>query len=187
MSQMENAVLSLKTAITQDITVKRDIIFTGLLENVQVNQIPENIFVRYFLPRFTGQIQDQDWLVKWISIAGTPMAEVAVIDDVGRQELFRVPAVLYTRNLLLKNNTVNMFDIFGRYEQIKKNIPQSATSFLFQALNAKKQELQQDYNSDKVQQTWYEILSRYNLLTSPQQTTQSNSISEKDVDDFFAF
>ena len=74
------------------------------------NKVPESIFVNYFLPRFINLnningVDPRNHIVEWISIAGSPMAEVSVVSDSTGEELFVVPAYLSTNHLSVGNVT----------------------------------------------------------------------------------
>lgn len=57
------------------------------------NKLPEQLFKSNFLPLFAGQeTQSEVTLGLWVSVAGTPFAEVDIIDDNG-QVLFTVPPI----------------------------------------------------------------------------------------------
>ncbi len=184
---MEQTVMSVRNAVLTEVNRNKETIFNGMLDGAPVYTLPESVFVQYFLPRFTGQLQSANWIVEWISISGSPMAEVSIYDDNTKQELYRVPPLFYTNNLISQNKSVKLTDIFNRFEQINNNIPQAATNFLFTALGEKQKELWSNQNHETVKAAWGRILSRYNLIPTNTLTGSSltNNSSDGSVDDYF--
>lgn len=161
------------------------LVFQHLIPDGPQAVIPESIFRDYFLPRFVGAVQDSraDWVLKWISVAGSPVAEVGVIDDITKQQLFVVPPLLYTNNLGLDRKEGDLGDIFSRYKQITNNLPQGGTKFLFEALHYKNQEYLSSLNISPAEAQWYSIMIRYGLI----QEDQVTGSGEPSVEDMFDF
>lgn len=180
---IEDHVASMRKAINDDISRGTDIVFKGLVEQAPINAIPESLFVRYFLPCFTGQVNNANWVLEWVGIAGTPMSEVNVFKDGTNEVLFRVPGILASKTLLLEKRYGDLGDIFTRYEQIKSNIPSAGMRFMTQALNQTNKELLQKYNSDDTKRAWYHILTRYNLI-APIAKIESSSNESEDYFDY---
>lgn len=180
---LESHLESIRSSILEDINSKTDMIYSGLVADVPMNSIPESLFLNYFLPCFLGQGNNPNWVVEWISIAGTPMAEVAVFKDGTRDLLFIVPGILSTNSLFLSSRNGDMNDIFTRYEQLNNNLPVNGMGFLKQALTAKQTELMNNFNMEQVKNTWSLILQRYNLL--PKNIENLSSSESSKLDDFF--
>jgi hypothetical protein len=77
-----------------------DVVFNSLVTNSRdtCSVLPEQIFVNYFLPFFTGRndfVARPNIFSEWISIAGSPMNEVAIIDSFNNI-MYYVPAVFDT-------------------------------------------------------------------------------------------
>lgn len=166
--------------IYRETTKTQDIVYSGLVEGRTVNRIPESLFVNYFLPCFLGQRENPNWIMEWISIAGTPMAEVDVFDDNTKQILFTVPSVLNSNRLLLSNQGANINDIFSRYEQINNNMPINSLNFLISALNEKGSQLLSSVNNNEPIQKWIYILKRYGYINEQQQQQSSNEPQQLD-------
>lgn len=95
------------------------------------NTLPEDIFKNYFLPMFAGLETHPDASVGvWISIAGTPFAEVDIIDN-SRQVLFTVPPI-FERNIVdpTKPNTIPLSVVTDTVEKMIKQSPYRAVAFL---------------------------------------------------------
>lgn len=176
---------SIRDAMLADINQKKEVIFSGLLENVAHNRLPESIFRGYFLPCFIGNTTNPNWVMEWISIAGSPVAEVDIFDDRTNQVLFTVPGILHTNNLFFQNQgqgDANLADIFGRYEQLNSNIASQGMNFLFQALQGKNTELMANHTLADVNTKWMGILQRYGLIQAP---TQQPTGSSNNLNDYF--
>lgn len=179
---IEDQANTIKDMLLDEMDQSKTIIFDGLLNNLAINSIPESLFVRYFLPCFLGNPVSSNWVIEWISIAGTPMAEVNVFRDGTNEILFTVPSILNTNNLLLYKEDGDLGDIFIRYDQINNNTPRQGLNFLLQALNSKKQELLNKVNFNVINQRWYDILLRYNIVQPIIQTSKQTDV---DTSDYF--
>lgn len=177
---LEQQVNAVREMLLKEMDKSKTVVFDGLLNNTMINSIPESLFVNYFLPCFLGNPVSANWVVEWISIAGTPMADVNVVRDGSNEILFTVPSILNTNNLFLHKEGGDLGDIFARHDQINNNIPGQGLTFLLQALNSKNQELLNKISFDHVKQRWFEILVRYNIAQQSQQTGQQTTDSSGD-------
>lgn len=131
------------------------------------NRLPENIFRDYFLPVFAGKTSIGKHYEEWISIAGAPTAEVAIVDATNVNVLFNVPALMNT-------------------EHIKRNRPEGALPFasivaMAQAFNTRgpaasqnmmtsqgmeRYKASHDRNHDysPLEKRWLEIFQRYGYV-----------------------
>lgn len=149
-------------------------VFNALcVENDPVlGRIPERIFRDYFLPYFAGErsMEDTNIVAQWISVAGTPAAEVRVIDDVTQEELYRVPPIMSTQFLDVQTrpNGQSMKEVLEQAALYRRNIPAQGERFLEMAYGDKAQvmlrnaRLPEEYN-----RRWGEIMTRYQKQTSP--------------------
>lgn len=175
----------IRNGISEETRKVADLVFHHLLPNGPQNFLPESIFRDYFLPRFLGAIRESqaEWVVKWISVAGSPTAEVGIVDDVNGSLLFSVPPLLYTNNLGLNKSEGDLGDIFKRYKQIISNLPQSGTGFLMEALYHKNQEYLSSLDIGPVEAQWLTIMLRYGIIDMNEQPLQL----EQSADDMFDF
>lgn len=169
---IDKAVNDVRNMLIQGMEQSKDIIFNGLLNNVNVS-IPESLFVQHFLPCFLNRSDNKNWVIEWIGISGSPMAEVNVLDDKTKQLLFIVPGLLNSNNVFLTKQNGDLGDIFTRYDQINSNIPTAGLNFLSQALNSKSDELSSKVDFKDVNNRWYSILTRYGLIAD-KNTSNSN-------------
>lgn len=178
---IENQANAVRDMLMAEINKSRTVVFDGLLNAGPLNSIPESLFVNYFLPCFMGNPTNPNWVMEWISIAGTPMSEVGVFSDATREFLFTVPSLLNSNNLFLHKQAGDLGDIFGRYDQINNNTPTRGLGFLLEALNSKNQELLNNLSFDEVNQKWYQILTRYNIIQPAQLNQTSGNNPEDDM------
>lgn len=185
---MENTELSKRIlqAIQEDSERTGQKVFHGLLDSAPVNNLPERIFRDYFLPQFLGltTVAREQWMFEWVSIAGTPMSEVRIIDDNTGQELFLVPPVLNSNSIFMHKSEGDIGDIFTRYDQLSQNTPGGAMSFLFTALQNKNEELLKSLNNSDAVKRWLGILARYGYI-QPQQQEQQQVQQNQPLDDYF--
>jgi hypothetical protein len=160
---VEEQMNAIREAITEDLNKNKDIIFNSLVEEAPINSIPESLFVNYFLPCFIGRVDNPNWVMEWISIAGTPTSEINVVKDGTQEFLYRVPGILSTKTLF-NNNSLALSDVFTRYDQLTSNMPSQGLNFLMGALNNINKNLLSDYDNDSVKKSWLHILRRYSLI-----------------------
>ncbi len=156
------------SSIREDLNHSGANIFKSLVEDKElyVNAIPESLFVNYFLPFFLGRGNNPNWLMEWISIAGTPASEVRVYHDSTRETLFYVPPTLNLNNFILPNSENNLANIFARYNMYNRNLPQEGTRFLLNELEEKQRQLV-DPMEHQYLGNWIGILKRYNIDMAP--------------------
>lgn len=157
---LQDNVDKVKQNILKDLNKGQDLIFNGLVANVPLNRLPEPLFASYFLPGFLGNNPNQNWMLEWIGIAGSPSAEVSVFDPATQQELFRVPPVLASRNILLPREQGGLNDIFKRHEMMGSTLGASGANYLFNALEKKSEQAVAAYQND-TDARWVAILARY--------------------------
>ena len=183
---LERQMQGVRDALLADIDKSKKIVFEGLLDNPLINRIPESLFVNYFLPHFIGRGNNPNWVMEWISVAGTPMAEVAVFKDGTNEILFNVPSLLYTNNLFMHKKGGDLGDIFTKFDQINANLPMNGLAFLLNALNSKNHELLSNFNMQGANSVWLHIFQRYNLVEVNPAAT-GNVVAEQNLNDFFEF
>jgi hypothetical protein len=157
----------MKNSARESLNNSLELSYNSLVANVQISpsQLPEYIFVERFLPFFSGQLPVSDYpnlFIDWISIAGAPNREVAIIDD-NNNELYRVPAIMSTESVGLANkNTLS--EIFEEYELRSRQLPIVGQKYLATALAAKTKELiNKNNNLATKEQAWLSIFSNYGI------------------------
>ncbi len=166
---------------------KKDAVFKALVEDKRsyCQHIPEQIFVNNFLPYMLGERQDNaNWVVEWIAIAGSPSAEVCVVDPYDKtKELFYVPP-LFNTQLVGSNSGPKYSTLLERYQQYNDNSPYLGMSFLNDELSKKASAISQQGANPQAQEykaMWDFILLRYRPNASVQpagipQQGQDNSL-----------
>lgn len=174
----------IKDSIYEESNKVGELVFSNLIPDGPVSFLPESIFRDYFLPRFLGQDQNpkSTWVLEWISVAGSPSAEVGIRDDLTQEHIFTVPPIIYTEGLSLVKNPGDLGDIFSRYKQLNNNLPQEGTSFLFKALHEKNKEMLSKLNLSKPEAQWLSILVRYGVVDP-----NSENSPQDPVDDMFDY
>lgn len=182
---IEDHLANVRKSLYEDMERSQQIVFEGLVNNVSVNTLPESVFVNYFIPCFLGNQLRPNWIMEWVSIAGTPMSEVSIVKDGTQNVLYKVPGLLSTNSLMLNKNNADLSDIFNRYEQINANLPTSGLSFLVQALNSKNEQLLNNLSLSDAKTRWIEILKRYGFI---QETTAGFvEVNDSNIDDFLEY
>lgn len=157
-----------KEMVLRETREVQDYVFTELVEKAAMDrrQLPEEIFVKEFLPYFAGEPVPegrQNTMALWIGIAGSPTAEVTVINNKG-EALFNVPPVLDTSFLAAarSNNVLENYDrIVDHSNLISNNIPDAGSTFLETALTDKLKQMTANRHPSDAQDRWQDIIKRY--------------------------
>src|ERR1035437_6802403 len=168
-----------------DIIKAIDEVFDILVTN-EVGRLPENIFVNYFLPYFCGEksIKDTNILKEWISIAGAPSKEVAILDNMDR-EIFRVPALMDTNTIdtMSRGENMGFTDIFINYELQKRVLPVIGSNYLAGAMDSKfKMIIRSSSTYEQNVERWAAIFVKYNKIETKAivSSTKTNMNSNDD-------
>ena len=161
--------------------------------------IPEHIFVSYFLPYFRQgldtetEVSDelreyrQKVLTDWISVAGTLMNEVNVIDN-RRQVLFTVPALANTAviNPVRKDGAPAFMDIAVMAERLRMISPAQSANYENDRLHQKVMEMSNGKHRFKDNEhRWIDIFNRYPLTEEEKKVSgnKNSAQSSKDEDE----
>lgn len=142
--------------------------FNALVEKpaLELNKLPESIFIQMFLPFFCGEknISDEpDILVKWFSVAGNPTKEVQIIDE-DSNPLFKVPALADSSivDVMNKNGGEPFYKIIMNYELHKNHLPVIGKNYLDNTINQRLQSLTKSSTVyDANEKDWNNIFVRY--------------------------
>lgn len=175
----------------KEITIKKltddtNFVFDSLVATKENSKLPEEIFVNYFLPFFSGKVEvsKEPVLSNWIGIAGTPMSEVDVVDTKG-DKIFTVPALFDTNiiDVVNRERGRSLQDIFSNYEVRNNNIPVIASKFLDNELNKKNDELIHNKTVSATNtELWNNIFKRYGIENNETKTI-SKTPDENGADD----
>lgn len=190
MDQAKQITEKIQEAMQKDADRTGSVVFNGILDNPIANPLPESIFKNYFLPLFLGLRNDGatlNWMAQWVSIAGSPMSEVVIIDDNTKQELFRVPPIFNTTSLYMTKTEGDLGDIFKRFFDIKTNNPMAGLSFLLAGLEQKTIDLTTSIDHGGILDRWVAIITRYGYLANYQSAQKTTQEDQQKLDDFFDF
>lgn len=173
--------------ILDDLNKGQNKIFEGLVLNIEVKKLPENIFRDYFLQGFLGKHPNPRWAAEWIGVAGNPSAEVAIVDHLG-QELFLVPPLVASTSMLLNKYQIGaarVNDILNHSGNIAQNSPMQAMVFMTSALGQKTNEFVVQNTTDSIVVRWQQIFQRYGVL--PPTTEATPAVSAPGEDPLFDY
>ena len=151
---------ALQRELLQDLHKGQEKIYDALVAHAPTARLPEPIFANYFLPGFLGTNPNPNWMMEWISIAGSPAAPVTIFEPGTGAALFVVPPVLSTRSVMLGHGEGSIADILQRHEMMKGGLGPNASRFLFNALQSKSEQAFRGQD-EQVRAQWLVILQRY--------------------------
>jgi hypothetical protein len=160
-------------------------LFNAMIVEGTNNVLPEHIFTQYFLPYFAGKLpitKETTVMVDWVSVAGSPVAEVDIIDG-NRNVLYTVPSLFDTKmiNPSRSADEESLGQIYGLYSLKTNNLPIIADRYLNNALDEKTDVL---IDSSLAKDTrWDDILTRYDMQPIDAKTQNAMSSKLHEVDD----
>lgn len=170
-----------------------DVVFNSLVTNSRdtCSVLPEQIFVNYFLPFFTGKndfTARPNIISEWIAIAGSPMNEVGIIDSFNNI-MFYVPAVFDTSfiNAAKQAEGPTFSQITDHANLLNNNIPAISDRFLTNALSDKLPAITGNVavNTEN-EKRWIEIFAKYNIaLPTHNLPVVPSSLSNIDQDEVY--
>jgi len=174
--------------LTNQIEKDARIVEKGIVNSDLVNRIPESLFVNYFLPYFTGERHDNpNWVLEWISVAGSPMSEVVVFDDGTKEDLYVVPSLFNTKKLIFTRGTETFKNIFMHFNRLNANIPGIGFNFLNEMLEKKTGEIEQLVDHTESIKQWSYILARYGYKQVNNVEPDNGIDKVKNLEDLFDF
>lgn len=178
-----------KKMFEQDTQNTLDKAYKGLVEDISDIQtrLPEEVFVNYFLPFFSGKktVEHRPTVIsEWIGVAGSPSSEVRVVDKVGN-ELFIVPGIYDTSYLTFqrKGGGADVDQLIDHARLISSNIPASGERFITEALGNKLTKLDTPPTSVINEQRWISIFERYGIVDKKTQPNANNPLSNTHITD----
>lgn len=158
-------------------------IYNMLVVENDNNKLPEDIFVNYFLPYFANPVSDNvnnNKVAEWVSIAGTPVAEVDIVDN-NNKVLYSVPSLFDTSvinlNKLSENHRFN--DIMNKFDLQNNNIPSVAQYLLKQDLGNKLENMTEvTSNRLNKEKQWRDIFSKYGYIKETKTKDSQNDSDE---------
>jgi hypothetical protein len=174
----------IKVITEEEIKSSTNFIYDSLVTNKENSKLPEEIFKDYFLPFFIGQKTDNKNIISdWVSIAGTPMCEVDIIDPAGKT-LFTVPP-LYDTNIVesINKNNKSLTEVYNSYELKNSHLPAVAQKYLDNELSNKIDQIRNnDETISKSTEAWNNILKRYDIIKDNNENNSSKEIINDDIE-----
>lgn len=152
------------------------------------NKLPEEIFVGVFLPYFSGEVQsthDNNLVANWISVAGSPMASVDIIDNSGTK-LYTVPPIMDTSiiDISNRNKTISFKDILVQAEVNGRNIKGDGERFALKEFSEKADSIILSKEVSEKEAEWVAILSRYGKAANITKANTTNKTTDS-IEEFF--
>lgn len=162
---------SLQNTLLSQARDHEELFFKELVQGSRAehNKLPEEVFVKNFLPYFSGQQtikENPDVIPAWIGVAGSPTAEVDIVDAAG-QTVFTVPAHMDTTII---NATARfqqggtLTQAMNQFELEKNNLPTLAQTRAAQEMHSRTTTMIQGSSAaEENRKAWDLIFTRYNL------------------------
>lgn len=164
--------------IIQQLEAQSNFIYKSLVEEQDVNILPEPIFVQHFLPYFSGQVaidETSTIYAEWLSVSGGPHKPVDIIDQHGNV-LYRVPPVYSTYNISTDPDRPDIASIIIAYSQHESHIPGSGESMFHDEIKNYLDSM--DVETREYIEQWTNIFRRYGLIQD--NAKDSNNIVDDD-------
>lgn len=165
-----------------DMTNTIESIYDDLVVTKKNNILPEQIFVKEFLPLFYGAVEDKDvrfqQIQSWISIAGSPSSEVSIV-DVDNNVLFDVPPVINSSSIdIVSRGDKDIGKIFESFSA--DNFPIRGNRNLLSELDNKQEDIisQTDKSKKEAYERMNQIFVRYGLDTKVSKQTSNEDTSD---------
>lgn len=157
-----------------------------VLNNDARNRMPENVFRDFFLPYFIGERDINDAnkpIARWVSFAGTPMAEVVIV-DANDKELFVVPSLYDTSsvNTTKPEPGKTLAEMVTDYKLHNNYLPSVGFNYLVGEMRRRLPELVKDLPEGHTARRWHDILVRYNKI-QPNDTLSSTVVNANAPED----
>jgi hypothetical protein len=149
-----------------------------LTTDENISSINEVIFVRDFLPLFSGEsLDNRNYLLEaWYIIAGNPYKPVNVVDSAGRF-IIQIPPILDRNAISAKSNSGELSGMFEHALQRSVMSVSMAENMISEELDKRfNQAIEQDVNQDLAKQ-WELVMVHY-------KKTKTNAGGAKPADNF---
>jgi hypothetical protein len=157
--------------------------FSALVTEVPRAKLPEHIFKNLFLPVLSGavNVEEADRIyVYWISVAGSPTAEIDVIDT-KNNVLFTLPPVINSEMINSVDRRTALQDIYTEGKLRENNLPILGQQYLIPRLGNKVQEFLSSTTDDRAIKIT-EILARYDIKPKNTEVKQVTAVIDDDDD-----
>lgn len=160
----------------------------AIMDDSIKGRLPENIFVDYFLPYFSGNLpinKTSKVLTDWISVAGSAVAEVDIIDREANV-LFTVPPIMDTTviNPASFDSDHSLAGIYREYGLRANNLKPAAERFLLTELDTATDIITAPSSiKEKNTVVWDDIFKRYNIKKADEEIAKPAHVDEDDLAD----
>jgi hypothetical protein len=160
----------IQDTIIENAKQQEELFFNGIIKASQEarTRLPEEVFVKHFLPFFSGQQsikENPEVIPSWIGIAGSPTSPVDVINDSG-EVLYTVPG-FYDTTVIKANSRFrdsSLGETMVQYEMDKSVIPQRANNRINKELERKLPGIFQESSIHaENKKSWDTIFKRYGI------------------------
>jgi hypothetical protein len=177
---------SMRDSIIEEAKKNEELFFKEIIQASQEarTKLPEEVFVKNFLPYFSGQKsikENQEVIPMWIGIAGSATAPVDVVSPTG-EVLYTVPAFYDTTvmNASARFEGPTLSATMVHYEMDKANLPQRANVRIQKELDQRMPSMfQKSSVVEENKKQWSTIFNRYGISTK--QNTQQSQQSQSDI------
>lgn len=163
-----------------------DRILSQFIQNDERARLPEHLFVRHFLPFFSGQVDytKSDVLHRWGAIAGSPTAPVDIIDAAGRV-LYSTPPLFDTSTIDIKRhmNDISIKQIQDGHDMRQANMPSSAVAFYDSHIMDIAAQVEIAEPAPESLNAWQTIFARYGIAVpeDPTAIVVTEAVPESDA------
>jgi len=158
------------------------------LDKRLVRSIPENMFVHHFLPFFSGETTEnaQEAMTNWITIAGSPMHPVNIVNQQG-QVVAQVPPINNNNALDPTGKDTNMAYAMKEAKSLSGLSPIAGQELILGKLSEKLDNMTAglDQKQTGMQERWNDLLKHYNKPPIGHKSTNDKQTS--DDSDVFGF
>jgi hypothetical protein len=158
------------------------------LDKRNVRSIPENMFVHHFLPFFSGETTEnaQESITNWITIAGSPMHPVNIVNSQG-QVVAQVPPINNNGALDPTGKDTNIAYAMKEAKSLSGLSPNAGQNLILGKLSEKLDAMtaKATDNQTQMQERWNDLLKHYNK--KPIGAAAANDKQQTDESDVFGF
>jgi len=182
--ELKEIATGMETQETKDLELHINELASALEDESMVRKakLPENVFKDFFVPALTGELKENDvTIMKYVEYAGSPYAEVDIIDDKG-EVMFTCPP-LYNRSAPKIDKPVLPYtDIAGTYELKKARFKNEADNYMSDVVVGVREDIVVEETSSE--EKWKKILGKY---TSNNEVKMDDNITVEQDDDLEDF
>lgn len=183
-NKMDDVSARIKKAQLDSFKRQIDESYNELVASKQNNRLPESLFKKEFLPFFSGKDtgdKDLNEIVStWISISGTPTAELDIFDDSTGDTLFTVPGIFNSGviDVVNRSKSSSLNNIYATHALGMAHIPHVADNVLLKTLDEKVKTMLDPESVEDPR--WKDIIDRYSNNSSSTVNSKSKPLAVDD-------